>query len=202
MLSFIVLPKNLALEKLVNQWKNLHWVYPEEGEKLLLRFADTRTLAILPKLLTPGQWRAWCENLAQWHFIGRYGRLETLLLPETDIKPEKKLKFDDAQFARMLELNEPDTALGTTLQWHPAALPEEITGYRYYELATGAIEQANRHKIEEWQERFTLIGIAVATDGKTLQSDEMEQWLATHVWEKGKFGNTLGNTPWYRQLVQ
>ena len=202
MLSFIVLPEDFELEALVDQWKTLHWVTPREGKKMLLRFADTRTLAILPKVLTPEQWRGWSENLAQWHLIGRNGALEKLPLPGADIKPKKKLDFDDAQLARMLELNEPDTALGSLLQWSPEALPENLTGYRYYELSTGALEQANQHKVEDWGERLTLICLAAVTDGKMLDDVEMNQWLAAHAWGKGQFSDAIAETPWYQRMLQ
>lgn len=153
MLSFFATSPTVTGEQLVEQWLPYHWVSPSEGSPLLLRVADTRTLAILPKVLSPVQWKAWYQNIDQWHIIDRRGRLAELPKPETEDKLPTKIEIDNQQFALFLELSEADAALDSLLTESKVLLPSDITGYQFYTQATQALAQATRDGIEGWPDR-------------------------------------------------
>jgi hypothetical protein len=203
MLSFIKLPKDIAWSQLVKQWEPLHRLHNPDGTRMLLRFADTRSLALLPQVLKPEQWWTWHKNIVEWRYLDRAGYFTLLPLEKTAHPLVQRTEVDDAQLARLTDAAEADSALDFILYAQPAALPESISGYRYHVAATNALAKATQYGIENWQDRVAIVSLAAVTDGKILEDSEANQWLAARTWESGCLGNVLtpDAAPWLVHYV-
>lgn len=51
--------------------------------EVVLRFFDTRTLPLLPTLFTPEQYALFLKDISAWHYLDRYGELQSLPMPDT-----------------------------------------------------------------------------------------------------------------------
>jgi len=195
MLSFLGVEKGLTAAELVEQWKGLHFVYPEDGERYLLRIADTRTLAKMPKFLEVEQWQALHQNIAEWHIIGRRGKLEEILLEKTDKRLPFKLNLTEKQFAKMVELDEPDNAISSINQLQLDIIPEDMTGYRFFDLASQMLWKTKQYGITSWNDIISLAILAVGTNGEILDDSDVDAWMQAKDWEEGKIGNVLYSAP-------
>ena len=196
MLSFVAVPQTVSWETLVEQWEPLHWVIPPDGERLLLRFADTRTLAILPQTLKPQQWHAWSKGIDSWLFVNRFGTLQALPLPEEKYPPLKRFTIDDAQFAAFVEEADADATLNYLHKHYPMLIPETLTGYDYYILACQTLETARQHNVEGFMDRSALIILNIRRNGTLTDMPELIQLLQERKWETGELGSTLLAQPW------
>jgi hypothetical protein len=193
MLSFLGAEKGMTAAEFAEQWKSLHWLYPEEGERYLLRMADTRTLANLPGFLEIEQWQAFHQNVVEWHIIGRHGKPEEISLKKTDKRLPFNLKVTEKQFARMVELDEPDTALSAINVLQLDAIPEGMTGYRFYALASRMLARATEYDITHWNDKISLIILTIGTNGEILNDADVDAWMKAKEWEDGKISSALGS---------
>jgi len=199
MLSFLAVPQNIGWETLIEQWEPLHWVSPPDGKRLLLRFADTRTLAILPKVLKPQQWYAWSQGIASWFIINRRGTIQSLPLLEQEFPPITQFDIDEQQLSAFIEAAETDSALNFLNENHPELIPETLTGHDYHLWAGQALDTAQQHNIESFPDRTILIVLNIRRDGKLTEMPELTRLLREGEWEAGKLGSTLLAQPWINQ---
>jgi hypothetical protein len=203
MLSFLRLAEgvNNATE-LVEQWDSLHWVSTPDGSRYLLRFADTRVLACLPKILTLPQYAAWHVNVAEWHFINREGMLRKLVLPQDigkpivpieparamhklppkKIVPAKKISFDNEHFAIAVDCGESDAMLNYINTSRPEAIPGDISGSAYYKFSEAALALARKAKIESFPDKLYIVARTVRTYGAFLDLSGLESFLIGKTW--------------------
>jgi hypothetical protein len=198
MLSFIAVAADFPLEKLVKQWEPLHRLHGSDNQKFLLRFADTRALATLPKVLKPEQWWTWHQNIVSWRLPDRNGYLTQLALEAKEHPPVRRMEIDDGQLARMLALSEADAMLNFIVKTNPDLLPAGLTGYGYFTMASKVLAKADRHGIEAWSDRVTLVGAALMTHGELWETPESEKWLAAKGWTAGKMAEAIETPefPW------
>jgi len=195
MLSFFGAKKGITAAEFAEQWKSLHFVYPEEGDRYLLRMADTRTLAKMPKFLNVEQWQAIHQNIAEWYIIGRNGKPEEILLEKTDKHLPFTLSLTEKQFAKMVELDEPDVALSSINRLQLDIIPEEMTGYRFYDLASKVLFKTKLYGITTWSDVISLTILAIGTDGEILDDPDVNAWMKAKDWEAGKMSNVLDSAP-------
>jgi hypothetical protein len=191
MLSFIGATKNFTVAELAEQWQSLHFIYPADGDHYLLRMADTRTLANLSKFLEIEQWQAFHQNIEKWHIIGRRGKSEEIWLEKTDKHPPSKLDVTEKQFAKMVELDEPDTALSVISNLQFNAIPEAMDGYRFYDLVTSLLWKTEQYGISHWGDKVSLIILAIGTNGEMLADTDVDAWMKAKEWEEGKIGTAM-----------
>ena len=72
-LSFIC--SRLPLDEVTNALCERTKVELPDQMSVLLRFFDTRTLPLLPRLLTTAQYAAFVSAFSSWHYVDRYGQL-------------------------------------------------------------------------------------------------------------------------------
>jgi len=196
MLSFIGAEKGVSAGEIAKQWKSLHFIYPEDGERYMLRFADTRTLPNLPRFLSVLQWQAFHQNIAEWHIIGRQGKPEEILLEKTDKRPPFKLSLTEKQFAKMVELDEPDVALSSINRAELDIIPENMTGFCLYDLICRSLEKTAEHGITHWSDKVSLIILAIEMNGEILEDADVDVWLKAREWEEGKISAAVSRASW------
>jgi hypothetical protein len=137
MLSFIASTGNA--EDIAKAWEDLHFVHTDDGQRFLLRFADTRILNVLPECLTPGHWAALHKVLTCWITVNRRGRLQPLPLKAAPPKVPKQLSTET--LALLLKNSQPDTVISYWNENEPELLPAENRG-RFWSFLQAACNQA------------------------------------------------------------
>jgi hypothetical protein len=181
MLSFLATTR--PLEEIVKQWQPLHWAYTTDGQKQILRFADTRILASLPSILTSAQWAAWHQPLVAWHYIDRMGQLAQLpniplSASEPTVQTPSKIEISDEQLARMLDCSEADTVLDFLQARYPESVPNEISGGQFYQLANRALERARQYKFDAWEDKVVFVSTTISSMGCFLEDVKLHQTLS------------------------
>lgn len=193
MLSFVALPQGTTPLQVITHWHSLHWAHTSDNQKLLLRFADTRTLKQLPQILTPEQWAAWTSPLSAWYVVDRAGAIAPLPWPEGAIAPPpiNQLDIDAAQLAAFIESSEPDVALQFLQEHLPDILPADMTGHDFYIQASDALDTARQYGIDQWGDQMALVAATLMSNGSLLKAPEMHLVLAKGEWKPGELGPHL-----------
>lgn len=184
-------------EALVARWRPLHWVHSHDGQKLLLRMADTRTVACLPAVLTPAQQAAWLHGIHAWYYIDRQGQLASWQRPDFATTPASLMTLDESQFSALMAHTEADQAL-TALR---AGIPDDYHGADYFRDASRALLLADQHGITSWSDRLALIGAACSPHGPWLAQGNLSRLLATYDGPAGTLGAWLAAQSEYRQAI-
>jgi hypothetical protein len=204
MLSFIAVEKTTPAAALVEQWNDLHWARGTDGDKSLLRFADTRTLARLPEILKPEQWRAFYRNVCQWLYFSREGGLTELLPPKKGEKIARNIELDNAQSIQIM-----DAALSNAIldNFHKTSVddyvPDDIPRARLYRLTESALAKMRQADIDPWDDdvHIPLVLYTLKTHGKLLEAPELDGFLRARQWETGHFYEALIKQDWVAALA-
>jgi Domain of unknown function (DUF4123) len=91
----------------------------------VLRYFDTRTLPLLPRLLTPDQYARFAQGIASWTYLDRKGALQRLplaTLPQVGkANVQQRLQLDEAQEAMLIDDGLTDAVIDLLItQNHPA----------------------------------------------------------------------------------
>lgn len=193
MLSFVALRQDTTPRQAVEHWHPLHWAHTSDGQKLLLRFADTRTLAALPAVLAPPQWAAWTAPLSAWYAVDRTGAIAALPWPDgtASSAAARTLDIGDAQLAAFVESSEPDAALQFLREHLPDILPAGMTGHGFYRQASQALDRARQHGIANWGDQMALVAAALMSGGMLLRAPALDALLAARGWQPGQLGPHL-----------
>lgn len=163
-----VLASSLEIGELIRYWEPYHFVRSEEGQRYLLRMADTRVSASLPRILATEQWAALSHPLLQWRIIDRQGKWLQLRLPNHQtnvISPP--LLLSDKQQAALLASAEPDTVFDFIQAQQPDLIPAQPATCYAWLQASSAL--ARQYQIEGWPEIVDLGMMACMTHGASNQ---------------------------------
>lgn len=141
-------------------------VQAKDGLYYYLRFADTRILDLLPRVMNARQWSVFSQSWQQCVFMDRQGQLQCLDAKSvTPMEEGDGLLWNDAQIARLLDLTWPDALLNEVHKLRPAwrdqhtlAQQHAIAKHTYQD----AIAQGKGEDIA-WQIRACLNSLKVAT---------------------------------------
>lgn len=116
-------------------WHWLSQLSTEDGASLVLRIADTHTLANALPLLEAEQRAVLAGRLARWGWIGRDGAWTgtTLIATATDPLPPPPLTFNPEQFEQLMRRAQPDMLL-PVLEHFDVALPEQLPSALHQQL--------------------------------------------------------------------
>lgn len=211
MLSFLMLEEGQDVSMVVTQWMPLHRIEVPDGEQYLLRFADTYVLADFPKMLTEAQRLAWHVGIAEWHYINRAGVPQKLphplwvdpmlkhlfkSKPQKEISPAKKIVLDDAQFASVMDRGETEEILAYFNEKKTSVFLKGIPGAEYYKYSEAALDVARRNGIENMKDKRFLVMINATTNGRFVQTPELEPYLKAKRWTAGGLGTALAGETW------
>lgn len=150
MISSIVSPEPLL--HLANRLRS--WCIVEHGgQRLNLRYADTRRLPDIVEVLSSPQCMALIGPAYEWKYIGRTGEWESLKLPTGRIdEAEAPYILTDAQFGKLVDRAEPDQILSDPAFLRRAAGVASWTAYGVVRHALSLIPWAEgtRSQRLEW----------------------------------------------------
>ncbi|QND86362.1 DUF4123 domain-containing protein [Chromobacterium vaccinii] len=172
-----------------------HWLSDfrtDDGQKLLLRFADTHTLANVLPLMSDAQLTLLASQVARWGWIGRTGEWEAATLRDTPEIPEpwEPLEFTQAQFDRMMQHALPDMLI-PSLEHYSVMLPEEITPHSLHQRLISLANAINQYGIEDAASQAFFVRTAfMEGDEFHLKSEYASNW-----------SKTKNGTPWLEVIL-
>lgn len=190
MLSFI--QSKVSAEIIREHWQTSLAPMTEDGQRMLLRFADTRINENLPIDLLPNSWGRFTAVLEQWLIIDRMGALKPLKLSNVNqsLNPFSQWKLNQQEFNALLTSAQPD-ALVDALSEHYTELLPALNRADFYHTIKEVCDLADKYQIEAFPEVMSL-ALAVITSATPIQHDEkLNSWLAAHAWKTGEFTDAL-----------
>jgi hypothetical protein len=157
-----------------------------EGDRYYLRYADTRALGALARVLTPEQTRQLKGPVAHWHYLDRFGEAREFGagVPANEHR-HPMIGLSDEQSARLLEQQligalVDDLAMRGDEVGH---LPAEQ--YPHVEASAAFVLM---HGIEPFDVQRHVAAIAVETDGAVLTDarflNQVESLRASRLWHE------------------
>jgi hypothetical protein len=199
MLSFLASP--LALEPLKTHFLPFLEVETEDGEQLVLRFADTRILPVLFTTLDHMQQSALLSPIAHWWSIDRMGDLCALPLPAYDpatyrtaAAPFQVLPLSDRQFAAMVDWGEADSIIEQLRLIAPEQCDEFEPG-TLHQFISEQLQHAQSFGVEGTPERVAYCIGAFNTQGMLHENAHVKTLLKNKLWRLGDLAGALGELP-------
>ncbi|AIY42077.1 hypothetical protein LT85_2919 [Collimonas arenae] len=187
----IVASKETA-QQIAGEWKNLHFVEASDGQKLLLRFSDTRVLVNLPKLLTNEQWATLTSPLDLWLTIDREGELIACpFLPTQSIKSKAPFELSDGQIAAFTNAAESDAMIDYLAENMRDIIPHDISPAQLYAIIADTLALAMQYGVVMWPDKFSLICAACLTLGECNRDPSLGALLKERGWNPGALGEAL-----------
>lgn len=189
MVSFVA--SRIPLAELSEHWRSLHRVSVVDEQKMLLRFADTRVLSVLPEILTPSQWLSYSAPLASWLVLERTGTFTEIALAPAGALPDQEIKLSEYQVDALLAASQPDAIIELLKNSMSDVVPDSLRNSAFYELIRGSCQLAALHGIELFADVFSLAVAACLTMGETNRSPEVDALLHARRWPAGDLGDAL-----------
>jgi len=186
-----VLASRVTMTELLGQWQPHHWVHTSDGQKLLLRFADTRVLSVLPAVLTPDQWAALTSPLQSWFYIDRTGRPGICALAATNTAEASHIELDAFQLDAFVERSEADTLLDYLVQHMFDVIPADAPRASVYERIAAVCALAQANGIDSWADKVALATADCLTGSAFLADPRLADVLADGDWPRDGLGERL-----------
>lgn len=116
-----------AWDEVIARWQSCVYPRTSDGQRLVLRFADTRVSAYLPQALSISNWASLSTALTQWWIIDRSGALRALAVAaQQSERPASKgpMQLDDAELAALIDAGTPDAVIDLLNRELPEILPQ------------------------------------------------------------------------------
>lgn len=201
MLSFLV--SDLAGEQLVLHLQSILEVETSDGQHLVLRFADTRVISVLIKVLDQSQRQSIFAPIINWWLIGRAGKLECLDWKKDKVldskysissKPFSRLLLSDEQFEFLLDAAESDAIIEQLWKIVPEHCVR-IAGAALHEFIARQLTIATSFLIEGALDRIAYCVGALNTQGKLHEIDLVRVLLERKNWQPGGLADALAELP-------
>ncbi|MDP9911475.1 hypothetical protein J2W27_003599 [Variovorax boronicumulans] len=186
-----VLAADATMSELLDQWQPHHWVYTADGQKLLLRFADTRVLPMLPSVLNPDQWAALTSSVRSWFYIDRTGQPSICALTDADTTPAFQIELDARQLGTLVDRSEADTLLDYLVQHMFDVIPADASRATVYELLASTCTLAQTNGIDSWTDKVALATAACLTGSAFFSNPRLTEVLAEGDWPPNGLGERL-----------
>ncbi len=186
-----ILASHLDAPRLCDHWTPLHRVWTTDGLRRPLRLADTHTLASLPDLLTPSQWKAYAGPLAHWFYVDRKGQLARCAPAEDDAKADAEIRLDDVQFGRLVDEAGADTLYAHLAEGVPEDFPRDMKPSRIYAELQRVLDLAIRRGVDGFPDQVALGHSTLITRGRTSRDDVLDATLQAGEWMPGALDETL-----------
>ncbi len=189
MLSFVASLQ--PIPSLAKKWADLHWIYSEDDQRMLLRLADTRILPELPHALSSEQWAAFTADLNHWYYINRQGLLAACSLAAKDITPSSQIRLTQGQLDILLEASEPDTVIDLIVEGMQEIIPSHLKKSEFYSLIYKTCELGRLHGVEIFSDTVSLAVAACLTSGQSNSTPRLIALLSEKRWMPGKLGEAV-----------
>jgi hypothetical protein len=103
---------NASLNELATQWRKfVNFLQCESGERYYLRYADTRVLEVLPRIMNAPQWHALTEYVQTWRYVNRAQKIQSIAPKQLELPKKGTLIWTDHQLALLIDATWPDALL-------------------------------------------------------------------------------------------
>lgn len=189
MLGF-VLPRETP-QALVQAWQACVQALTSDGQRLVLRLADTRIAAVLSAALAPENWALLRAPLRAWGVVDRYGAWQ--LLPEPPhpglLRLPEALTLDDDEFARLLQHGMADAVIDRMHELNPDLVPRDGRA-AFHATVQQACDFAQHHRIEAFADLLALC-VGVTADAGLLADPRLPALLAECAAAPGQLAERL-----------
>lgn len=184
---------------LAARWQPLHLMHAPDKQRLLLRFADTRTFPTLAKVLDDAQWAALTEPVEYWYCVNRKGTIAAIVRPvvasDTASPMPHGIHIAQAQLDALVAACEPDAALDLLADSTPEVIPQDVSPADLHDyLEKTPFRLAALHGVEAWPDKMTLVTGALLTQGRMLADPKLEALLSAKTWTPGRLHKALMDT--------
>lgn len=177
-------------QDLMNAWRSAYWAYLPESQKMLVRFADTRVLAELPRILRADQWQTYCGPIAAWIIVSRTGQPDLLSRPKS-IAAARRLELDQQQLDALMSRAQPDAVLDFMQREMPGAISSALQPSAAYAHVAHTCAQAAAHDIESLVDIAVLATVTEGLDNEAPAMEAIQDVLKTRTWTTGNLGQAL-----------
>lgn len=188
MLSFIATTEDL--KDISERWRAIHLVSVIDEQEMLLRFADTRILSYLPRILMLPQWGAICGTLAYWGYFDRSGSLVKCDLPGLSEHTEK-LSITKEQLEDFLDASHPDALMALIAESMADIVPADSLVSERYHMIRDAYELAKKNEVNNNSDILALAVAAYLTRGESNIDQRLQSVLRQHAWSTGLLGDAI-----------
>ncbi|WP_416048477.1 DUF4123 domain-containing protein [Cupriavidus basilensis] len=188
MFSIVASSRNAA--ELKPNWQKCARVSTEDGQKLLLRFADTRVLPMLPEVLRQESWAALTHELSEWWYVDRAGQLDQVPVVEAIAAPVFPLALGRREFNKLLERGEPDSVIDAMFRQLPGILPATAKA-GFFEKIKAVCEFARAQEIDAFPDILALGIFDTRTDHKGLTNPKLLRLIAERGWVRGELAAAI-----------
>lgn len=171
MLSFVASEHDAAA--IINAWQPC--LYPDcgDGERFLLRFADTRVIPALVGALTPAHWAQLGTPLVHWFAPDRSGALRELALePVPNPAQDAAFALSAHELAALIDAGQADAVIAF-LHQHATDLLPQTQRAACHALVDRVCRCAATYSIEAFPDVITLATAALLTDGQLLDDPRL-----------------------------
>ena len=144
----------------------------------VLRYFDTRTLPLLPQLLTPSQYSAFTRDIQRWVYLDRWGAVQCLptatLLRGESLPAPIRLKLDDVQEAMLIDDGLTDAVIDLMLTQRHTALLDRSPPEQFDTI--DPLVRAARSA--ELTEPFEALAYAATALAEGVDFSQREPWLS------------------------
>lgn len=189
MLSFFASEAGSA--NILENWRAFYMAQLDDGQEMLLRFADTRVLPNLQHVLTSDQWGALCSEIRCWHYVGRNGGVMECAVSNALDCARGQLHLSSHQVDQLVELSYPDILLGRIVESLPEAIPSSTRFSSLYEFTAASYRLAQEYVIDNETDVFSLAVAACLSNGKSNESAELYRLLKSKAWSPGNLGDEM-----------
>lgn len=141
----------------------------------MLRYFDTRSLPLLPRLLLPQQYAALLQGIKRWSYLDRWGAMRhmpTVALSNTSTLVPSRIALDEAQEAALIDDGLTDAVIDLLLtQGHPALL--DLSPPAQFEAIDPLVIASRGFGLGEPFETLAFVGKAL---GEGIEFSHGERW--------------------------
>lgn len=194
MLSFIASP--LSTNELIQTFQSFIEVATDDGQQFLLRFADTRILPVLDRILCKENNLEWRYGIAHWWQANRKGDLLALPDKDKDAKTTDKktlvLRMSDTSFNDLIDAGENDAIIDAIHDQNPDLLSDYLPS-NVYAVIDDLKPPMTEFQITNFPDRVMFCTTALATSKYFYLQKDFNTLLISHAWQTGKLGAAFSN---------
>ena len=191
MLSFIRSEK--SPKAICQSWQNILEVETSDGQRFLLRFADSRVTPVIAKLFPASAWARLSNGIDEWLSIDREGELLSLPVAEPQanrLLDQEFVEVSDKELSRILQSGEADALANILHENFPDMLPTDHGATAYRRLAV-ICDLAAQCGMESSSDLMILTVAVFLSDGRLLENPTFVKWLEGRPWITGNFADAI-----------
>jgi hypothetical protein len=147
-----------------------------EAFEAVLRYFDTRTLPLLPRLLHPLQYAAFMRASSRWAYLDRWGEPRFMPaaqpLSQEQASQPGRLVLDEAQETQLIDDGLTDAVIDMLLTQHHPAL-SELTPPEQFDVVGPLVKNAEAAGLTEPPQAFAFVATALEHGASF---DQREPW--------------------------